>query len=56
MLRWAVVFLIIALIAGALGLFHTQIIAEQVAWILFVVFLILFLVSLVVGRRGPPIT
>ena len=54
MLRYAVVFLIIALIAGALGMFHVEWMASQIAWILFVVFLILFVVSLVMGRRGPP--
>lgn len=53
MLRWAIVFLIIALIAGALGLFGTQAIASQIAWTLFVVFLVLFLVSLVMGRGTP---
>jgi uncharacterized membrane protein YtjA (UPF0391 family) len=57
MLRWAVVFLIIALIAGALGLFRVEAVSSQVAWILFVVFLIFFVVSLIVGGRGsrPPV-
>jgi uncharacterized membrane protein YtjA (UPF0391 family) len=55
MLRWAIIFLIIALVAGLLGLFRVQWIASEIAWILFVVFLILFLVSLVTGRRGPPL-
>ena len=57
MLRWAIAFLLIALIAGALGLFNTQIIAAEIAWVLFVVFLILAVVSLVMGgrRAGPPI-
>lgn len=55
MLQWSVTFLIIALVAGALGLFHVEIIASQFAWLLFVVFLVLFLVSLVAGRRAPPV-
>lgn len=56
MLRWALVFLVIALVAGAMGLFQVQAISSQIAWILFVVFLILFVVSLVAGRRtGPPV-
>ena len=58
MLRLAIVFLVIALLAGALGLFHVEAISSQIAWILFVVFLILFVVSLVFGRwRGgsPPV-
>jgi uncharacterized membrane protein YtjA (UPF0391 family) len=54
MLRWSLLFLIIALVAGALGFFNTQIIATQIAWVLFVVFLILALVSLVVGNRAAP--
>jgi uncharacterized membrane protein YtjA (UPF0391 family) len=54
MLRWAIVFLIVALIAGALGLFQLEGLAMQISWILFVVFLVLFVVSLVVGRRGSP--
>lgn len=54
MLRWALVFLVVALIAGALGLFRTQFVASEIAWILFVVFLILFVVSLVMGQRAPP--
>jgi uncharacterized membrane protein YtjA (UPF0391 family) len=54
MLRWALLFLIIALIAGALGLFKAEFIASEIAWILFFVFLILFVISLVLGRRRPP--
>jgi uncharacterized membrane protein YtjA (UPF0391 family) len=55
MLRWALVFLLIALVAGALGMFHVEFLASEIAWILFVVFLILFIVSLVLGRGGPPV-
>jgi len=56
MLRWSIVFLIIALIAGALGLIRVEWMASEIAWVLFVVFLILFLVSFVLGRRSPPVT
>jgi uncharacterized membrane protein YtjA (UPF0391 family) len=56
MLRWAVIFLVVALIAGALGMFRTEVISSQIAWILFVVFLILAVVSLITGRTsGPPV-
>jgi uncharacterized membrane protein YtjA (UPF0391 family) len=55
MLRWAIVFLIVAIIAGALGAFRVQFIAAEIAWIIFVVFLILFVVALVTGRGGPPL-
>jgi uncharacterized membrane protein YtjA (UPF0391 family) len=56
MLGWALTFLVIALIAGALGLGGTAYVSSQIAWVLFVVFLVLFVVSLVMGRRGPPIS
>jgi uncharacterized membrane protein YtjA (UPF0391 family) len=52
MLSWAMTFLVIALIAAVLvfsGLAGT---ATNIAWILFVVFLVAFLISLVTGR-GP---
>ena len=56
MLYWAMVFLVIALIAGALGIGGgVQFISAQIAWILFVVFLVLFLVSLVAGGVRRPI-
>jgi len=56
MLRWAIVFLVVALLAGALGLFRVEWIASEIAWVLFVVFLILFVVSLVLGRGRPPVS
>ena len=41
---------------GALGLGRTEYVASEVAWVLFVVFLILAVVSLIAGRRsGPPL-
>jgi uncharacterized membrane protein YtjA (UPF0391 family) len=54
MLRWAILFLVVALIAGALGLFRVEWLASEIAWVLFVVFLVLFVVSLVFNRRVPP--
>jgi uncharacterized membrane protein YtjA (UPF0391 family) len=55
MLRWALLFLVVALVAGALGLFRVEWLAAEIAWVLFAVFLVLFVVSLVLGRRGPPL-
>jgi uncharacterized membrane protein YtjA (UPF0391 family) len=57
MLRLSIIFLIIALIAGAFGLFNAEAVAARIGWILFVVFLIMFVVSLVFGgrRTGPPV-
>jgi uncharacterized membrane protein YtjA (UPF0391 family) len=54
MLQLSLLFLVIALIAGALGLAGTQIVASEIAWVLFVVFLVLFIVSFLFGRRSPP--
>jgi uncharacterized membrane protein YtjA (UPF0391 family) len=53
MLRWALIFLIIALIAGAFGFFATAGLATSIAKILFFVFLAVFIISLISGRRGP---
>ena len=54
MLNWALLFLIIGLIAGGLGLSGAvEGMALNIAWILFVLFIVLFLVGLVTGRRPP---
>lgn len=51
MLSWSVLFLIIALIAAALGFGGIAGTAVGIAKILFFVFLVLFILSLVFGRR-----
>ncbi len=57
MLRWAMTFLIIALIAALLGFAGVAGAASNIAIMLFWVFVALFvislLVSLVTGRRAP---
>jgi len=53
MISWAITFLVIALIAGLLGFTTLAGTAIGFAKILFVVFLILFVVSFVIGRRAP---
>ncbi len=58
MLRWALVFLVIALIAAALGFTGVYMAAAAIAKILFYIFLVLFVVSLIMhlGRgRGPTV-
>lgn len=53
MLNWALTFLIVAIAAAVLGFGG---IAGEAAWIakiLFVVFLVMFLVSAITGRRRP---
>lgn len=49
MLRWALIFLVVALIAGLLGFTSIAGTASGIASILFWVFVVLFLVSLVVS-------
>ena len=55
MLYYALVFLVIALIAGMLGFGVVAFASAEIARILFFVFLIAFIVSLVshVARRAP---
>jgi uncharacterized membrane protein YtjA (UPF0391 family) len=51
MLRWAVIFLVVALIAAAMGFGGIAGDAAGIAKILFVVFLVIAAISLVLGRR-----
>lgn len=51
MLHWALVFLVVALIAGVLGLTGVASIAAEIAWALFIIGLILAVVFFVLGRR-----
>jgi uncharacterized membrane protein YtjA (UPF0391 family) len=53
MLYWAAVFLVIGLVAGLFGFAGIAGTAVNIAWILFVVGLILALVFFVLGRRPP---
>jgi uncharacterized membrane protein YtjA (UPF0391 family) len=55
MLYYALVFLIVGLIAGALGLFGVAAVASQIAWILFLIGIILVVIHLVTGRTPPAI-
>jgi len=53
MLHYALLFLVVALIAGVLGFGFVAGTAAYIAKVLFVVFLVLFLISLISGRKGP---
>lgn len=57
MLNWAVTFFVIALIAAVLGFTGIAVAAAGIAKLLFVVFLILFVVSLAahLGRRSSSV-
>ena len=57
MLRWALIFLVVAIIAGIFGFAGVAATSAGIARILFYIFLIVFLVTLVMhlmsGRRVP---
>ena len=58
MLRWALTFAIIALIAGFLGFYQIEGLAADIARICFFIFLVLFVLALAFGRRifeGPAV-
>ena len=55
MLYYALMFLIVGLIAGALGLFGVAAVASQIAWILFLIGIILVVIHLVTGRTPPAV-
>jgi uncharacterized membrane protein YtjA (UPF0391 family) len=57
MLRWALLFLVVAIIAAVFGFGGIAAGATDIARILFFVFLVLFVVSLLTGAfRRPPVT
>jgi uncharacterized membrane protein YtjA (UPF0391 family) len=58
MLRWAIAFAIISLIAGLLGFYGLSNASADIAKFFALVFLVLFVVALIVGRRvieGPTV-
>jgi uncharacterized membrane protein YtjA (UPF0391 family) len=55
MFSWALTFLVIGLIAAVFGFTGIAGTATNIAWILFVVGIILAIVFAVAGRRGPRI-
>jgi uncharacterized membrane protein YtjA (UPF0391 family) len=52
MLRWALIFLVVALLAGVFGFWGLEGTAMWMARVLFFLFLILFIVSLIFGGRA----
>lgn len=56
MLRWALMFLVIALVAALFGFTNVAGTSMVAAKILFFVFLVLFVVSLIAGNRTPRTT
>jgi uncharacterized membrane protein YtjA (UPF0391 family) len=53
MLYYALIFLLVGLVAGALGLFGVAAIAGQISWILFLIGIVMLVVHMASsGRRG----
>lgn len=55
MLRWTLAFLLIALVAGIFGFFPIYAGAMTIAKVLFAIFLILFVVSMIFGGVRRPL-
>jgi len=53
MLYWAVVFLVVAVVAGIFGFTGIAGTSIWIAKVLFFVFIVLFVVSLLFGKRTP---
>ena len=50
MIYYALVFLIVGLIAGALGVYGIAAVASQIAWVLFLIGIVLLVMHLISGR------
>jgi uncharacterized membrane protein YtjA (UPF0391 family) len=51
MLYYALVFLVLGLVASLLGAYGVAAVASQIAWVLFVIGIVLLIVHLITGRR-----
>lgn len=49
MLQWALIFLVVAIVAGVLGFGGVVVISVEIARLLFFIFLVLFVISLLAG-------
>lgn len=57
MLNWVITFFVLALVAGVLGFSGVEVMSIEIARILFMIFLVLFVVSLLMrllGGKKPP--
>jgi uncharacterized membrane protein YtjA (UPF0391 family) len=52
MLNWALIFLVIGLIAGLLGATGVAAAAANIAWVLLLIGIVLLVVHLFTGRKG----
>ncbi len=51
MLYYALVFLVLGLVASLLGAYGVAAVASQIAWVLFIVGIVLIVLHLIAGRR-----
>jgi uncharacterized membrane protein YtjA (UPF0391 family) len=51
MLYYALIFLVVGLIAGLLGIYGVAAMASQIAWFLFLIGIVLLVIHLVTGNR-----
>jgi uncharacterized membrane protein YtjA (UPF0391 family) len=56
MLTWAVIFLVVAIVASLFGFREVSGVATQIAKVLFFIFLVLFIISLVMHYTSPAMT
>lgn len=54
MLYYALVFLVVGLIAGALNLAGVSTVAVQISWVLFLIGVVLVAIHVISGRRVRP--
>jgi len=52
MLYYALVFLILGLVASLLGAYSVAAVASQIAWVLFIIGIVLIVLHLIAGRRS----
>jgi uncharacterized membrane protein YtjA (UPF0391 family) len=52
MLYYALIFLLVGLVAGALGLMGVAAVASQISWILFLIGILMLAIHLVADRRS----
>lgn len=51
MLYYALIFLVLGLVASLLGAYGVAAVASQIAWVLFVIGIVFVVVHLIAGRR-----
>jgi len=52
MLYYALVFLVLGLVASLLGAYSVAAVASQIAWVLFIIGIVLIVLHLIAGRRS----